>query len=444
MEGPRDLEAAFSLGSKCSIASRKVCLVCPRQTRQRPIGQRKATILTRRYRIGSVVVEDDHPAALDILADAYARKIRPFCLCQSAGIPMYIARIGEEPIVKRMPLTGSDHHVACPSYEAPYELSGLGPLIGNAIQIDAADGTAALKLDFSLTKRGPRAPLADIRASEGPVKNEARKLSLRGVLHYLWHQAGLTEWTAHWAGKRHWFQVHAHLADAAREMSVKGRGLAERLYVPETFRAADKPDIERRRAQALSALRPASNGVRDLMLLIGEVKDFATARSGQKIVVKHMPGYPLFLEDTTLRRLQARYARELELWKAEVGSHLILIATFGLSASGLIVAEDVSLMCTSEQWIPIENIHEQRLVERLARLSQKSVKGLRFNLPSTKPIAAAALPHRRQGPVALYIVPPDADEAFEAALSDMIAARPDIEPWIWRVVEGDIPDLPVL
>lgn len=34
-----------------------------------------------------------------------------------------------------------------PSYEPPYELSGLGPLIGNAIQIGAS-GKADLKLDF--------------------------------------------------------------------------------------------------------------------------------------------------------------------------------------------------------------------------------------------------------------------------------------------------------
>jgi len=399
--------------------------------------------LTRRYQIGQVAVEEDHPAIADILADAYARKLRPVCLCQPPGIPMYIARIGDQPVIKRMPLTGGDHYVTCPSYEPPYELSGLGPLIGNAIQIDAADGTAALKLDFSLTKRGARAAAAEPQTNEASVKNEARKLSLRAVLHYLWHQAGLTEWTAHWAGKRHWFQVHGHLMDAARAMTVKGGSLVDRLFVPEPFRVDDKTAIEQRRAEALSTLQPSGSGPRNLMLLISEVKEFTPTRSGQKIVIKHMPGHPLFMEDGTWKRLQSRYTAELELWGADEGAHLILIATFGVSPSGLSVVHEIALMFVSAQWIPIETAYEQRLVERLARLSMKSVKGLRFNLPSTLPLAAATLPHRREGPVALYIVPPNADEAFGAALAEMIAARTDVEPWIWRVAEGDIPPLPI-
>jgi hypothetical protein len=73
----------------------------------------------------------------------------------------------------------------------------------------------------------------------------------------------------------------------------------------------------------------------------------------------------------------------------------------------------------------------------------KSVKGLRFNLSSPQPLAAATLPHRRPSPAALYIVPPNAEETFEAALAEMIKARPDVEPWIWRVAEGDIPALPI-
>jgi hypothetical protein len=356
---------------------------------------------------------------------------------------MYIARIGEQSVIKRMPLTGGDHDARCPSHEPPYELSGLGPLIGSAIQIDTANGTAALKLDFSLTKRGSLVAAAETQTSEDSVKNEVKRLSLRAVLHYLWHHSGLTEWTAHWAGKRHWFQVHAHLVDAARKMTVKGGNLAERLFVPETFRLGDKPAIEQRRAEALSALQPPNSGSRNLMLLISEVKEFTQARSGQKIVIKHMPGHPLFMEDSTWKRLQSRYTAELELWRADEASHLILIATFGVSPSGLSVVNEIALMCVSERWIPIENVYEQRLVERLARLSLKSVKGLRFNLASTQPMAAATLPHRQQGPVALYIVPPNADVAFDTALADMIAARPDVEPWIWRVAEGDIPALPI-
>jgi len=60
---------------------------------------------------------------------------------------MYIAQLEGRHFVKRMPLSGRDHDPACPSYDPPYELSGLGPLIGNAIQVDA-NGRTMLKIDF--------------------------------------------------------------------------------------------------------------------------------------------------------------------------------------------------------------------------------------------------------------------------------------------------------
>lgn len=399
--------------------------------------------MSRRYRIGQTIVAEDDPTFGAFLAEAYRTRQRPVCLCCDKGGAMYIARIGEQLLVKRMPLSGAEHDPLCPSYEPPYELSGLGPLIGGAIQLDPANGMAALKLDFSLSKRGAQRTTAGPAQNEGPVKNEVRKLSLRALLHYLWHQGGLTEWTAHWAGKRHWFQVRSHILDAAATMTVKGGALAERLFIPENFRLNDKTAIEQRRALALADICAPSTGPRKLMLLIGEVKEFAAARSGQKIIVKHMPGFPLMIEEGAWRRLQSRYAAELELWQANERFHLVAIATFGMTQSGLASIDEIALMSATEHWLPIENAYEQRLVEALSRLSLKSVKGLRFNLSSTQPIAAATLAHRRPSPAALYIVPPDADEEFEIALSEMIAARPDVESWIWCVAEGEMPPFPM-
>ncbi len=399
--------------------------------------------MARQYQIGQKIISEDVPDFTDQLAEIHFSKIRPLCLCRQPGVPMYVATIGEQLLVKRMPLTGGDHDPQCPSYEPPYELSGLGPLIGKSILLNGIDGTAALKIDFSLTKRGGRSQATEpTPTNDGPVKNDPKKLSLRGLLHYLWHQGGLTEWTAHWAGKRHWFQVRNHLMEAARMMTVKGGVLADRLFVPETFRSDDKAAIEQRRMAALANSQAPASGPRPLMMLVGEVKEFEPARSGVKIIIKHMPGFLLMMEDGTWRRLQSRYDPDLELWKATETSHLIMIATFGTAPSGISNIEEIALMTVSEQWLPIESHYEQRLVEHLARLSIKSVKGLRFDLARTQPIAAATLPYRRPRPLALYVVPPTAYEEFEAKLTDAIEARPDMEAWVWRVAEGEIPDIP--
>jgi hypothetical protein len=397
----------------------------------------------RRYQIGGEILEEGAPALQGALAEAWRRKIRPLCLCGDPGVAMYIARMGDQYLIKRMPLTGGEHDTACESHEPPYELSGLGALMGSAIQLDIASGMAVLKLDFSLSKAGKR--LAPVMTGNGAnsVKADARKLTLRGLLHYLWHEAELTTWTSHWAGKRYWWNIQWHLLEAARNMVVKGAPLSDILFVPEPFRAANKQAIEQRRIAAVSVAQPPKNGPRRLMVLVGEVKEFAPTRTGHKLVVKHMPGFVFLLDDSIHRRMEARFENEIALWNADETSHLIAIATFGLNSVGLAVVEEIALMVVAENWVPYESLHEKKLVDALARMREPSIKGLRYSLPADQPIAAAMLPRRRSRPAALYIVPAGAEGPYESALDELIASRPEVDAWIWRAADGDMPPLPV-
>jgi len=311
---------------------------------------------------------------------------------------MYIAEVGDQFLVKRMPLSGGAHDPSCISYDPPDELSGLGVLMGSAIKLDPESGLAALKLDFSLSKSGRRpTPVAGAGGSES-VAADPKKLSLRSLLHYLWHEAELTVWTSRWAGKRHWWNTRWHLIEAARQMTVKGGPLSDVLFVPEPFRSADKTAIEQRRACALELAQPPKRGPRRLMILVGEVKELAPARSGHKLIIKHMPGFVFLLDESLHRRLQSRFENELALWGADEASHLMAIATFGLSPAGLAVVEEMALMVVAENWVPYESAYEKKLVDALARVSDRSLKGLRYNLPAEKPTAAAIL-QRQPRPV---------------------------------------------
>ncbi|NEI74695.1 DUF1173 family protein [Rhizobium lusitanum] len=395
----------------------------------------------RKVTIGDRVVEESSPELREFLPQAYEQRLRPMCMCKEPPAPMYIARVEDQYLIKRMPLSGRDHDPSCPSYEPPYELSGLGPLIGNAIQIDAS-GKADLKLDFSLTKRGPRAaPSALAQPSEHGIRSEPRKLSLRAMLHYLWEAGELTEWRSTWTGRRGWGRVRASLLNAAAQMTARGTILGEMLFVPEVFHPEDKDGIAARRAVALKGVQATDAGPRKLMMIVAEVKEFSAAREGQRIVVRHMP-FPLMIEESAWRRLVARYELELELWRSNETFHLIVIATFGVSAAGIAAAEEVALMVVNENWLPFEDIHELRLLEKLGHLKRKSVKGLRFNLSRDAPIVSVTLPEQKPAPVAMFIVPASAGAEYEQALADMIEARPEITPWVWRVAEGEIPRLP--
>jgi hypothetical protein len=395
----------------------------------------------RKFAIGDGTFDESSPEFPTLLPDAYEQRLRPMCMCKEPPVPMYIARLEDQYLIKRMPLSGRDHDPACPSYEPPYELSGLGPLIGNAIQIDAS-GKADLKLDFSLTKRGPRsASSRSTEPSDPAIRSEPRKLSLRAMLHYLWEAGELTEWRSTWAGRRGWGRVRTSLINAATQMTARGGPLSDMLFVPEVFHPEDKDGIAARRAAALKNVQATGSGPRKLMMIVAEVKEFSAAREGQRIVVRHMP-IPLMIEEGAWRRLTARYEIEFELWRSSEAFHLIVIATFGVSTAGIASVEEIALMVVNEHWLPFEDIHELRLLEKLSHLKRKSVKGLRFNLPREAPIVSVTLPEQKPDPIAMFIVPASAGDEFEHALADMIEARPEIASWVWRVAEGEMPRLP--
>ena len=329
----------------------------------------------RRFRIADGLIEELASDLQVVLAEAYWRRIRPLCLCKEPGVAMYIAQVGDQYIVKRMPLSGGGHDPSCTSYELPDELSGLGALMGSAIQLDPASGKAALKLDFSLSKVGARSTPVAGAAGSDRVAGDTKKLSLRSLLHYLWHEAELTVWTSRWAGKRHWWNIRWHLIEAARQMTTKGGPLSDVLFVPEPFRSDDKPAIEQRRATALELAQPPKSGPRTLMILVGEVKELAPARSGHKLIIKHMPGFLWLLDDVLHWRLQSRFESELALWGADEASHLIAIATFGLNAAGLAIVEEIALMVVAENWIPYETVHERKLVDALAKCASRAPRG---------------------------------------------------------------------
>nr|MBP9893363.1 DUF1173 family protein [Planctomycetota bacterium] len=184
------------------------------------------------YQVGDRSIHSDDPALPELLADIYSARVRPLCLCRTPGIDMYVARVDAKYIVKRMPNSGSDHAAACDSYEPPPALSGLGQVIGSAIQENPDEGTTALKFDFALSKgAGRSAPVASGKETDS-VKTDGNKLTMRGTLHYLWEEAGFNRWAPTMAGKRSWYVIRKYLLQATEDKTAKGASLAGMLYIP--------------------------------------------------------------------------------------------------------------------------------------------------------------------------------------------------------------------
>ncbi|MFT3955766.1 MAG: DUF1173 domain-containing protein [Piscinibacter sp.] len=374
----------------------------------------------------------------ETIADAHAAHTRPRCMCLAEGVEMYVARLGEGYIVKRMPETGCKHAPDCPSYEPPAEFSGLGQVLGTAISEDPATGETTLKLDFPLSKTPGRSTMPPAGGESDSVASSGTRLSLRGLLHYLWDQAELTRWHPGFAGKRTWATVRRHLLQAAEHKLARGDALRARLYVPEPFAVDAREAINARRLAQWQHAVALPGKPQHLMLLVGEVKEIVPARYGFKAMVKHMPDQAFAIDELLYRRLGRRFEHELALWGANNDIHMMTIATFGVSSAGLPAIHELCLMPVTRQWLPVDDGFEKQLVDRLVGENRSFVKGLHYNLGRGERIASAALTDCGGSAPMLFIARQDFPLAGE--LSERLLDSSAV--WTWRPERETQPGLP--
>jgi hypothetical protein len=391
------------------------------------------------YLVNGRRFEAHSPGLAAAIALAHAEHGHPRCLCRTDGVDMYVARFATGFIVKRMPNTGSRHAPHCPSYAPPEDLSGLGEVPASAIDEDPATGTTTLKVDFAITKFGNRTTMSS-GGSNSSVAAKGTRLSLRGLLHYLWDQADLTRWHPCFAGKRSWGTVRNHLLQGAQNKFLSGHPLRSRLCIPEPFSLERRAAIHARRMAQWSQSIATPGKSQHLNLLIAEVKEIAPARYGFKALLKHVPDQAFALNGDLYRRLCRAFESELLLWGAADDLHMVIIATFGLSAAGIATVFELSLMPVTAQWLPIEDSFERQLVDRLLADGRSLVKVLRHGLPRSRRVASVVLTDAGESPPALFIVA-SADD--HGAVMETADPSPVSAPkWIWRPPEP-MPPLPL-
>ena len=171
---------------------------------------------TQRFSIKGRVLSADDPLLQEALAQVHDTSERPRCLCIAGGIEMYVSRLRNF-VVKRMPETGNHHHPGCPSYEPDATLSGLGELVGDAVRESAA-GAIELSLDFPWTRAQGHGGARSGIDAPNDVEAARRRLSLHGLIHFLFERAGFNRWTPAMDGKRTQGVLHKYLTAAAQEV----------------------------------------------------------------------------------------------------------------------------------------------------------------------------------------------------------------------------------
>lgn len=373
----------------------------------------------QRYYIIDREIEAGEPGFDAMIAQAYAQKIPVHCLCRrDVDLPLYIARRHDQHVLARWPGSGATHAPACDHYEAPDFLTGLGQVRGSAIKDDDKSGETTLMLGFPLSRGAARAAPASLTNDKADVSATPQRLTMRGLLHFLWDRAELTHWHPRMAGKRNWYIVRRQLLHAAHGCKARGHSLGDVVFVPETFRLDAKDAIAGRRSGELHLAKASKDAI---MVLVGEIRAIEPARYGEKILIRHLPDWPFLVDADMARRFHKRFAVEEELWRSdEQDGHLMIAASFSISPSGLPQLIETALMPVTREWLPYEGLEERNLIARAVEERRRFVKGLRYNLVSDKPIASLALTDTGAQATAVHLARHLPDPSYDEALAALM------------------------
>ncbi|HCU1834452.1 TPA: DUF1173 family protein [Acinetobacter baumannii] len=368
---------------------------------------------------GKLVNVEDDVLTQAILQDCYQKGIRPTCSClPDKNIEMYIAKIGDNYVLKRMPNSADQHHFDCLSYEPPNEISGLGEVMGEAIKTDET-GASVLKFEFSLSKSNvtKQAPTPS-ETPKDTVKAETAKLTLKGTLDYLLDEALLNR---HRPNMRHnWFQFRKALKIALNDKKNKKDDLSSLVYIPEYYDQTKHNEIEARRKAELADLK-VKGTKRPLKIFIGVIKSIDDARfDGGRIILKHAPTLHLFMDAKMYTRVKKRFAPELEQAQYHEDVSLLAIGTFGFADSGIAKIEEIALVPLNSSWLPFDSLEEKELLDTLVMQNRSFIKCLRYNLSKNTPIANILLTDT-DPPTAFYLTNNETEESYIAEAKELIA-----------------------
>lgn len=377
------------------------------------------------------------------LARVYETPERPRCMCIRGGVEMYVAK-HRRFVVKRMPATGSEHDPMCPSYEPELQQSGLGELIGAAV-VDHSPGYVELKVAFPFERASGRAVGRGERRGPAAVGTPRHRMSLRAVMHFLFERAGLNRWYPAMEGKRNQGVLHKYLTEAAQEVLTKGVRLSERLYVPEPFSEMTRLQTAERRRSKFAFLQSRTGDVQVKMaLVVGEFKASEATGLGRKVWIKHMPDVPLLIDSKAWGRVERVYGNLLEARYADA-AHKPRVAIGALiyaKREHTYQIDTMIFMLTTDQWIPIEGMHELDLISALIEQKRRFMKPLRYDAKSAAAFANALLLDAGEKPVSLHVVSAFMDPKERATKEKTLKSSTEMS-WVWHT-DKPMPALPVV
>lgn len=278
----------------------------------------------------------------------------------------------------RFPETGPEHSEDCAYYGVDPGMSGLGSYRRGVVQ-ELDDGTVKIKLKVGLQQRAALAPKetppSKAKAPARPRTGQA-SMTLLGLLHFLWTQAGLNSWSPGMEGKRNLAVVHHHLMLQAKSTYAGRTRLAQNLIAATPTNSGAQAGHNR--AKSLEAVTE-----RRRLVVIAPLAQHQEELDGSRTLpISGFHGIPyLALDETAWSALERGFARELDGWRA--GNAVVAVAQSDppKSSGGSMLAQvvDLALMQITRDWIPVDSGYEALVADQLVAAKRRFDKPLRFD-----------------------------------------------------------------
>jgi hypothetical protein len=155
-----------------------------------------------------------------------------------------------------------------------------------------------------------------------------------------------------------------------------------------------------------------------------------------------MPDVPLYMENKAWERAERAYAATLQARDADLERKpmVVMAALIYAKREHLYQVDSLSMTLVSDQWIPLDGLHELPLVEELQRQGRAFLKPLRFDAKSGACFPNALLLDTEGGPFPLHVVSAFLDPKEQSAKEKAVQAAGD-DAWVWRTDQA-LPALP--
>lgn len=300
------------------------------------------------------------------------------CLCPGTGTRRLAVRHRSDNDsfhLSRYPHSGAEHSLDCQYYSPDPDKSGLGGYSKGVVE-ETSDGDLKVKLTLSLRKKDPAesSPAEGTPTSSPGGKATKPAMTLGGLLHLLWSEAGINQWTPGMAGKRGLGLIHSRLQQAADRMIASRMRIGDALVIAASS-AGQQADANSQKVA--SAIRNKRR-----LVVIAPLAAHSAEREqtmSRYLTIKGYHGIPrLFMSDELWQRTARSYEAQLRGWRQ--GRQVVAIVQTDQPASpSKADALNVALMVVSDEWIPVESGFEAQIEARLREQGRRFIKPLRFD-----------------------------------------------------------------